>query len=137
MKEPCLNRQKFRKKTCSIKNFTYLCKRKPINGTLAEWLGIGLQNRAQQFDSARYLQKKSPSSLRKALFIYIGITYYYQDSSDSAGAELSAFQPDCCPDDKTPDAPPNRGSIVVTQNSRGMNAGTDNYDGIPYPPSVS
>ena len=26
------------------------------NGTLAEWLGNGLQNRVQQFDSARYLQ---------------------------------------------------------------------------------
>ncbi len=26
-------------------------------GTLAEWLGTGLQNRLQQFDSARYLSK--------------------------------------------------------------------------------
>ena len=25
------------------------------DGTLAEWLGTGLQNRLQQFDSARYL----------------------------------------------------------------------------------
>lgn len=29
---------------------------KPPHGTLAEWLGTGLQNRIQQFDSARYLQ---------------------------------------------------------------------------------
>ncbi len=27
------------------------------HGTMAEWLGIGLQNRAQQFDSAWYLTK--------------------------------------------------------------------------------
>ena len=28
------------------------------HGTMAEWLGIGLQNRAQQFDSAWYLTRK-------------------------------------------------------------------------------
>ena len=28
------------------------------NGTLTEWLGSGLQNRVQQFDSARYLQRE-------------------------------------------------------------------------------
>lgn len=28
-----------------------------INGRLAEWLGNGLQNRPQQFDSARRLHK--------------------------------------------------------------------------------
>lgn len=27
------------------------------NGTMAEWLGSGLQNRVQQFDSAWYLTK--------------------------------------------------------------------------------
>jgi hypothetical protein len=29
-----------------------------LKGTLAEWLGTGLQNRLQQFESARYLQQK-------------------------------------------------------------------------------
>ena len=37
---------------------SYLCTAKPQNGTLAEWLGNGLQNRVQQFDSARYLRRK-------------------------------------------------------------------------------
>ena len=31
------------------------------NGTLTEWLGSGLQNRVQQFESARYLTNKSSS----------------------------------------------------------------------------
>ena len=36
----------------------YLCTRKTDIGTLAERLGNGLQNRVEQFDSARYLDKK-------------------------------------------------------------------------------
>ena len=36
----------------------YLCTRKTNIGTLAERLGNGLQNRVEQFDSARYLNKK-------------------------------------------------------------------------------
>lgn len=32
------------------------------NGTLTEWLGNGLQNRLQQFESARYLHIKSQMS---------------------------------------------------------------------------
>ena len=36
----------------------YLCTRKTDIGTLAERLGNGLQNRVEQFDSARYLNKK-------------------------------------------------------------------------------
>ena len=47
-----------KKKTCNIfvysKNTPYLCTRK-IKGTLAEWLGNGLQNRVRRFESARYL----------------------------------------------------------------------------------
>ena len=35
----------------------YLCTAKQNNGTLAERLGNGLQNRVEQFDSARYLVK--------------------------------------------------------------------------------
>ena len=39
---------------------TYLCTRKSKKayGTLTEWLGSGLQNRLQQFESARYLISK-------------------------------------------------------------------------------
>ena len=39
----------------------YLCTRKTDIGTLAERLGNGLQNRVEQFDSARYLKKGCPS----------------------------------------------------------------------------
>ena len=35
----------------------YLCTAKSEQGTLAERLGNGLQNRVEQFDSARYLIK--------------------------------------------------------------------------------
>ena len=40
------------------KNIPYLCTRK-IKGTLAEWLGNGLQNRVRRFESARYLIKEA------------------------------------------------------------------------------
>ena len=36
-----------------------LCKRKQLQGSLAEWLGTGLQNRLRRFDSARNLKRKS------------------------------------------------------------------------------
>ena len=36
----------------------YLCSAKNGNGTLAERLGNGLQNRVEQFDSARYLARR-------------------------------------------------------------------------------
>lgn len=45
----------FRGKFAGTEKRSYLCTRKPTNGTMAEWLGNGLQNRAQQFDSAWYL----------------------------------------------------------------------------------
>lgn len=37
-------------------------------GTLADRLGNGLQNRVEQFDSARYLSKLSGNSLRNFRF---------------------------------------------------------------------
>lgn len=37
-----------------VRKMLYLCTRK-TKGTLAERLGAGLQNRLQQFESARYL----------------------------------------------------------------------------------
>ena len=37
----------------------YLCTAKTNIGTLADRLGNGLQNRVEQFDSARYLIKMS------------------------------------------------------------------------------
>lgn len=44
-------------------------------GTLTEWLGSGLQNRARQFDSARYLYKTircktlESSTLQRMVFL--------------------------------------------------------------------
>ena len=49
----------------------YLCTRK-TKGTLAEWLGNGLQNRVRRFESARYL-KESLESLT-ALFVFKSIS---------------------------------------------------------------
>ena len=46
----------------------YLCTAKQNNGTLAERLGNGLQNRVEQFDSARYLVKWEGMSFRHVLF---------------------------------------------------------------------
>ena len=54
----------FEEKFAWFINNVYLCNRKatmavaPLNGTLAEWLGNGLQNRVQQFESARYLMTR-------------------------------------------------------------------------------
>ena len=42
----------------------YLCTAKPRYGSLAEWLGAGLQNRLQQFESARNLQKQEMVRMR-------------------------------------------------------------------------
>lgn len=41
------------------------------NGSLAEWLGNGLQNRVQQFKSARNLQQSPPT----AGFVFSAINY--------------------------------------------------------------
>ena len=38
-------------------------------GSLAEWLGTGLQNRLQQFESARNLEKKTESYLNQSFFV--------------------------------------------------------------------
>ena len=43
---------------CRGENLFYLCSRNSPNGTLTEWLGSGLQNRLQQFESARYLIRR-------------------------------------------------------------------------------
>ena len=42
---------------CHIKKLHYLCKPK-TKGTLAEWLGTGLQNRLRRFESAKYLKRR-------------------------------------------------------------------------------
>ena len=46
----------------------YLRSRK--KGSLAEWLGTGLQNRLQQFESARNLSKPKPSVLKQGALLY-------------------------------------------------------------------
>lgn len=44
-------------------------------GTLAEWLGNGLQNRVQQFESARYLPQPAPCSLCRVRFFVAWLCY--------------------------------------------------------------
>ena len=39
-----------------------------LNGLVAEWLGSGLQNRVQRFESARDLQKSSCNNALQELF---------------------------------------------------------------------
>ena len=51
----------------------YLCTAKQNNGTLAERLGNGLQNRVEQFDSARYLVKWEGMSFRHVLFLSLKV----------------------------------------------------------------
>ena len=40
------------------------------NGTLTEWLGSGLQNRVQQFESAGYLKKGHLSNQVSFFYLY-------------------------------------------------------------------
>lgn len=68
-----LNRKKSGATLCRNKIKVYLCTRnqKKISfGTLTEWLGSGLQNRVQQFESAGYLFKEKNKGCRKASFIW-------------------------------------------------------------------
>ena len=46
-------------RVCRNKIFNIFAVR-TLQGTVAEWLGSGLQNRVQRFESARYLNKKAP-----------------------------------------------------------------------------
>ena len=55
----------------------------PTFGTLTEWLGSGLQNRVQQFESAGYLTQASSFQLLAFLFSTIQLT-----DVDSAKAML-------------------------------------------------
>ena len=48
---------------CFPKIILILQSQRRLNGSLAEWLGAGLQNRLQQFDSARNLTKTNPPGM--------------------------------------------------------------------------
>ncbi len=54
-----------------IQNRAYLCRPFKNDGIVAEWLGTGLQNLLQRFESARYLTKKAPRTVLAGLFHYI------------------------------------------------------------------
>lgn len=58
----------FRPDCCKDSYFFYFCSPKIQQGSLAEWLGSGLQNRVRRFESARNLDKK-PSVFLKVFFI--------------------------------------------------------------------
>lgn len=53
----------------------YLCTAKPRYGSLAEWLGAGLQNRLQQFESARNLKKQLRNLLSIRSFGVVSLLY--------------------------------------------------------------
>ncbi len=48
---------------------------------MAEWLGTGLQNRLQQFDSAWYLSKTARFFYRSGLFFNISMGLYHTKSN--------------------------------------------------------
>ena len=56
-----------------LQNFIFL-QSENVQGSLAEWLGSGLQNRVRRFDSARNLNLKESNN--GSLFLY-GIKFYY------------------------------------------------------------
>ena len=76
----------------SLQNNFYLCV--PIRyGTMAEWLGNGLQNRVQQFDSAWYLKMEEAAS-HCGFFLFEVPVYHYtqicKKRSESADSDLFA-----------------------------------------------
>ena len=60
---------------CRFQKKMYLCNAKQ-NGSLTEWLGSGLQNRVQQFESAGYLTKKLQSMIVVFLFYSLTMLIY-------------------------------------------------------------
>lgn len=66
----------------------------PKHGTLAEWLGNGLQNRVQQFESARYLHQKQLKNL-SAVFSFClkkhAETHQLSESNNEDGFEKNTL----------------------------------------------
>ena len=58
----------FRQKIWEVREKALSLHRKKRQGTLAERLGNGLQNRVEQFDSARYLKEKDAHDECRILF---------------------------------------------------------------------
>ena len=80
------NAQKQKNRTVAIKSATKVLPIKNIfvplhsqirNGTLADRLGNGLQNRVEQFDSARYLTKEGREILPSFFVLYPTIQKEY------------------------------------------------------------
>ena len=68
--------KKTHKKFGGFKKMLYLCTRKQEQGTLADRLGNGLQNRVEQFDSARYLLKVSVSRCKSTTYGVLFLTFW-------------------------------------------------------------
>lgn len=56
--------EKISRPKSEIQNHAYLCRPFKNDGIVAEWLGTGLQNLLQRFESARYLQTISTKGVR-------------------------------------------------------------------------
>ena len=64
---------------------------------MAEWLGSGLQNRVQQFDSARYLQREEQRFFsffeeQVATEVYLHISKYSRNFVDANGGSYQSGQ---------------------------------------------
>ncbi len=65
-------------------------------GTLAEWLGAGLQNRRRRFESARYLKIKNPTLLVQCwifllLTFSVCLCFFFVRRPDRYRPQLSLF----------------------------------------------
>ncbi len=76
-----LSKNNFFQFFCYTEFFITFATAKPNNGTLAEWLGNGLQNRVQRFESARYLRRRS--SNRNSFFRLRYLPLNYTAKADS------------------------------------------------------
>lgn len=80
-----LSKNNFFQFFCYTEFFITFATAKPNNGTLAEWLGNGLQNRVQRFESARYLQTNA--GLKSGVFVW---RYFYLNYTAKADSRFAA-----------------------------------------------
>ena len=85
---------------------------------MAEWLGNGLQNRVQQFDSAWYLKKKSPA---KGLFF---LRYQAEKRAKPASPQVPIFI--------YPSKPPRGGGLVASLRKGGLVAASCRSGGCRF-----
>jgi hypothetical protein len=64
----------------------------PKHGSVAEWLGRGLQNLVQRFESARYLHLPGPDPYKRSgLFVFLEYCYFLSRPAASSGVRIFTF----------------------------------------------